>query len=361
MNKMPTLKPINPARSLGAFQRYPKNCWYVAAGRIEVDRKPLGRKLLDEHVVLFRKVNGEPVAMVDHCPHRGFRFSNSRLLGDTIQCGYHGMIFNEQGRCIKMTGSGAVPQVMRVRTFPLVEKRLYIWIWMGDPEMADPSLIPKTPYEDNEEFDHQFYYPLPFAGNFQLAQDNLLDATHVSFLHAGLLDNEDRVEFTSADIDSHVHGNAITRVITMRNFVPNESVEEIWHVPAGRPLTRKITVVNHLPCAVNIQNQFFDMENGGALISERVTAIGLVPADRNHAYHFTAVSSSFRQTNRDKEAQLRVLQQDIFAIEQIQLHFEESPDTAVETTVASDRLGIMSRRLIDDMVRREESSASPAG
>src|SRR5579863_4244552 len=114
MNKMPTLKPINPARSLGAFQRYPKNCWYVAAGRIEVDRKPLGRKLLDEHVVLFRKVNGEPVAMVDHCPHRGFRFSNSRLLGDTIQCGYHGMIFNEQGRCIKMTGSGAVPQVMRV-------------------------------------------------------------------------------------------------------------------------------------------------------------------------------------------------------------------------------------------------------
>jgi vanillate O-demethylase monooxygenase subunit len=257
-----------------------------------------------------------------------------------------------------MTATGAVPRVMRVQTYPLVEKRLYIWIWMGEAAKADPALIPPTPYETENSFHHVYYYPLPFAGNFQLAQDNLLDSTHVSYLHAGLLDNEDRVEFTSAEEVASIDGNNIKRVITMRGFVPNESVHKIWHVPIGRPLTRVITVVNHLPCAVNIQNEFFDMENGGQIVSRRVTAIGLVPADRNHAYHFTAVSSSFRQTEEDKEAQLRVLKQDIYACEQIQRYFEENPDTAVETNVVSDKLGILSRRLIDNMLRVEEAHGS---
>ena len=353
MNETNRDRPARRGESLGPFQRYPKNCWYVAAGGVEVGRKPLGRKLLGKHVVLFRKENGDPVAMDDHCPHRGFRFSDSKLVGDSVQCGYHGMIFNTQGQCTKMTGAGAVPRVLRVQTYPLVEKRLYIWIWMGDPAKADPALIPATPYEERTDFDHQYYYPLPFAGNFQLAQDNLLDSTHVSYLHAGLLDNEDKVEFTSADEVASIDGNNIKRVITMTDFVPNESVHKIWHVPVGKPLKRVITVVNHLPCAVNIQNEFFDMESG-EVISQRVTAIGLVPADRNHAYHFTAVSSSFRQTEEDKEAQLRVLNQDVYACEQIQKHFEEDPDTAVEIAVPTDKLGVLSRRLIDAMLRKEE-------
>jgi hypothetical protein len=96
------------------------------------------------------------------------------------------------------------------------------------------------------------------------------------------------------------------------------------------------------------------MNDGGRIVSERVTAIGLVPADRNHAYHFTAVSSSFRQTDEDKEAQLRVLNQDIYACEQIQKHFEEDAESAVEISVQTDKLGITSRRLIDAMVRKEE-------
>jgi phenylpropionate dioxygenase-like ring-hydroxylating dioxygenase large terminal subunit len=99
------------------------------------------------------------------------------LIGDTIQCGYHGMVYNHSGKCIKMSGPGAVPQVMRVRTYPVAETRHFVWIWMGDATKADPSLIPRAPYEGEDAFDHQFYFPLPFAGNIQLAHDNLLDYT----------------------------------------------------------------------------------------------------------------------------------------------------------------------------------------
>jgi len=359
MKEWQSLKVPPGANGLGAFQKYPRNCWYVAAGKAEVGERPLGRKLHDEHVVLFRKQNGQPVALSDHCPHRGFRLSDSKVIGDSIKCGYHGMVFNESGQCTRMAGPGIVPKAMRVKAYPVVEKRLYIWIWLGDPAKADPSLIPPTPYEDNDDFDHEFYFPLPFAGNVQLAQDNLLDSTHVSHLHAGLLDNEDRTEFAAMarEVPS-IEGNNIKRVITMENFVANESIRKLWHVPVGKPLTRVITVVSHLPCAVNIQNEFFDPAEGNRVISQRVTAIGLVPADRNHAYHFTAVSSSFRQTDEDKQAQLRVLKQDVFAIEQIQKYFDDDRAHAVEITVPSDKLGVISRRLIDAMVRREEQEGS---
>jgi len=339
--------------SVGAFQRYPKNAWYVAAGREEVGRNPIGRKLVDEQIVLFRKENGDPVALQDNCPHRGFRFSSSRIIGDTIQCGYHGMVFNAQGRCVKMPLSGKIPEVMRVRAFPLVEKRHFIWIWVGDPSKAEPALIPRAPYEDDDSYDHQFYYPLPFAANFQLAQDNLLDTTHGSYLHAGLIDNEDNTELLAAEITSKVEGTVINRVLTMKGFVANASVAKVWHVPVGKPLTRIITVTNALPCAVNIQNQFFDPADGNKIVSERCTNIGLTPADKNHGYHFTAVSSSFRQTEQDKQAQLDILTQDMSALEMVQRHFEEYPDTAVEISVQMDRLGVLARRLLDDMVEKE--------
>jgi phenylpropionate dioxygenase-like ring-hydroxylating dioxygenase large terminal subunit len=340
----------------GAFQRYPRDCWYVAAGGSEVTRTPMARKLVDESVMLFRKENGDAVAMSNYCPHRGFPLSESRVIGDTVECGYHGMLFNTEGKCLRMAGPGGIPNVMRVRTFPVVEKRHYIWIWVGDPAKADPSLIPSAPYEDDDSFDHQYYYPLPFNGNFQLARDNLLDATHVSFLHPNMFDNEDNKEFINTKRDSTIEPNRITEVTVMENFLPNASVQEIWHVPADRPLTRKITVVNSIPCYVTIQNQFFDQATG-AVVSERCTNIGLVPADMSHGYHFTAVSSSFKQTERDKEAQLFVLKQDIFALEQIQAYFEQNPN-ARETNVPSDKNSILSRRMLTAMVEAEERDAS---
>ena len=38
----------------GAFQRYPRNAWYVAAGGAVITDKPLARLLLDTPVVLYR-------------------------------------------------------------------------------------------------------------------------------------------------------------------------------------------------------------------------------------------------------------------------------------------------------------------
>jgi phenylpropionate dioxygenase-like ring-hydroxylating dioxygenase large terminal subunit len=74
-----------------------RNSWYVAAWDREVTRGLLARTLLGEPVVLFRKGNGEAVALEDRCCHRHLPLSMGRLEGDELRCGYHGLLFNSFG------------------------------------------------------------------------------------------------------------------------------------------------------------------------------------------------------------------------------------------------------------------------
>ena len=51
---------------------FPRNHWYVAAWSHEIGRRPLGRILLNEPVVFFRKQDGAVAALEDRCAHRGY-------------------------------------------------------------------------------------------------------------------------------------------------------------------------------------------------------------------------------------------------------------------------------------------------
>jgi len=342
-----------------AFLPYPRNCWYVAGGCDEIGRVPLRRQLLDKYLVLYRKEDGAPVAMDDHCPHRGYPLSKGKLIGDALRCGYHGMVYDSSGTCIKIAGEGKIPAAMQVRSYRLVEKWHWLWIWMGDPEKADPALIPHAENEDNPAYEHRFYFTLPFYGNFQLAQENLLDSTHASYLHAGLLDTEDNLEFTSVKKSVAVEGDLIRVCWEMPNFTPTKEIADYFHVPVGVRCNRRVISLHHLPCAVNIYNQFyeytpvFDGDNPGRLISEHITAEAIVPANANHSYHFRAVSTNYPQDAGDIDLVKRVLLQDTGAFEEIQRYFDEYPDQAGEVFVEEDRLGGVSRAKIAAMVRRE--------
>ena len=66
---------------------YPFNCWYVAALSDEVGAGLLARRLLDKHVVLYRRASGEVVALEDRCVHRAYPLSEGRLDSDRVVCG----------------------------------------------------------------------------------------------------------------------------------------------------------------------------------------------------------------------------------------------------------------------------------
>src|ERR1700719_3457540 len=118
-----------------------RNYWYVAAAEEEVLQRPLGRTILGEPVVLFRTEDGTPGALEDRCAHRRLPLSMGKIIGDALQCHYHGLRFDRAGQCVRVPGQDLIPPQARVRSYPLVERYRWLWIWMGDPAHADPDQI----------------------------------------------------------------------------------------------------------------------------------------------------------------------------------------------------------------------------
>ena len=159
-----------------------QNYWYVAAWAHEIERRPLGRILLNQPVVFFRQENGAIAALEDRCPHRAYPLHRGQLIGDTLQCGYHGMTFDASGRCIRVPGQAHVPSGANLRVYPVFEQWGLVWIWLGQPSLADRSSIVDWHLLGDPGRDARGEH-LHLACNYQLIVDNLLDLSHLTYVH----------------------------------------------------------------------------------------------------------------------------------------------------------------------------------
>ena len=188
-----------------------KNYWYVAASGREVGHKPLGRIILGEPVVLYRSESGEPVALEDRCPHRRLPLSMGKLIGgDVLQCHYHGLRFDRTGACVRVPGQDMIPQAARVKSYPVVERYKWLWIWMGDPALADPAKITDYHWLDDPNWGAKTDY-LYVNCNWQLVNDNLLDLTHLAFVHETTIGNMALVEHAAVKVERTTNGVRVTR------------------------------------------------------------------------------------------------------------------------------------------------------
>jgi vanillate O-demethylase monooxygenase subunit len=162
------------------FQR---NAWYIAGWAHELTNKPLARTLLNEPVVLFRDKEGRPAALEDRCCHRGAALSLGEMVENGLMCGYHGLVFDHTGKCVEVPGQSRIPERARVRSYPLVEKNEFAWIWMGDAEKADPGKIVDYPYNDDYANWPHKHAIMPVKCNYRLLVDNLMDLTHLGYVH----------------------------------------------------------------------------------------------------------------------------------------------------------------------------------
>jgi phenylpropionate dioxygenase-like ring-hydroxylating dioxygenase large terminal subunit len=188
------------------------NYWYVAARSKDVGRAPLARRVLGEDIVLYRKEDGGAAALRDRCPHRFAPLSMGELVGDEIRCRYHGFRFNYEGKCVAIPGETAIPPVIRVDTFPVVERHQMVWVWMGDKKAANPSAIPEWPWLDRPDFAH-FHFDYAFDVPMMPIVDNLLDLSHVHFLH---------------------------RLLGADNFIHDSERMEVWREGDGVYFSRKL-------------------------------------------------------------------------------------------------------------------------
>jgi vanillate O-demethylase monooxygenase subunit len=164
---------------------YLQNAWYVAGW--DRDFPPgqiVARSIIDRPVVLYRTQAGPVAALEDRCCHRFAPLSKGRLEGDAIRCMYHGLKFAADGRCIEVPTENEVPPGLGVQVYPVVEQDQWAWVWMGDPARADHALIPRVLGHEDPRF-LLATGTYEYGANYALVHDNLMDLTHLGFLHAG--------------------------------------------------------------------------------------------------------------------------------------------------------------------------------
>jgi len=160
-----------------------KNVWYVCAWSSEIPEDGmLARIIVQTPLLLWRDSVGRVIALADRCCHRAAPLSKGRREGDRIRCMYHGLLFDTTGKCVEIPSQDFIPPAARVQAFPVVEQFNWVWVWMGDPDQADPSLIPDTHYLKDPAWRGTPGY-MHYEANYLLITDNLLDFSHLSYVH----------------------------------------------------------------------------------------------------------------------------------------------------------------------------------
>jgi len=165
---------------------YPLNCWYVAATSDEVGRQPLGRRLLDRPVVLYRRESGDVTALEDRCAHRAYPLSEGTLEGDLLVCAYHGFTYDAAGTCVRVPSQVNVPTGVCVRRFPVREEPPYVWIWLGEPSGSVLTSPPRLRWLSDEGW-ARFGLAREVAANYMLLHEHHLDLTYTLIVHPELV------------------------------------------------------------------------------------------------------------------------------------------------------------------------------
>ena len=247
-----------------------RNAWYVAAWSGELTDAPLARTLLGEPVVLFRIGDGAPVALEDRCCHRQLPLSMGRVVVGGIECGYHGLRFDAEGRCTGVPGQSAVPPGAAVRSYPLVERWGWVWIWMGDPEAADETAIPDWWFMDHPDWKvvpGNGGRPIHTRSNYELITDNLLDLSHIGYVHPDTIGSDTVVEFP-------VHTERRADRVVMTRLMPDVAPPP-FHRMAGDfegNVDRWMIVEAALPALIDVDVGSAEV-GGGALEGERMQGI----------------------------------------------------------------------------------------
>lgn len=160
------------------------NTWHMAAWGFEVSEALFRRRILDVPILLYRKQDDSIAALTDRCPHRFAPLSMGERDGDNVRCPYHGLTYDPDGSCVHNPFADKSPKGATVRSWPAAERDGIVWIWTGNTDEADESVIP-----DFSMLQRPCGPPLsgvvPMAANYEYGTDNLMDLSHIEFVHRG--------------------------------------------------------------------------------------------------------------------------------------------------------------------------------
>lgn len=341
-----------------------RNAWYVAAWSSEIDDELRHFLILNESILLYRTSEGRVTALEDRCPHRLLPLSKGKRIGDAVQCGYHGLTFGPDGKCIRVPGQDKIPPSAYVEAYPTVERHGIVWIWMGDKHNANPDDIFDLPQFTDPKWHAHHGDALHLRSNYLNVAENLVDPAHVSFVHPTTLGNA-----ASENVPVHVstEGETITAWRWIRdaepigffkgfgNFTGNVDRWHYYHL-----YTPSIAVIDFgsAPTEDNIAEDDRDSANRILAVHLLTPVTETQTIDRWMHLRNTAVESE--EASEKMDAMFRIaFAEDKEILEAVQAE-EQKPLKRRPIRIAIDRGPMVYRKRINELLERERTEDASA-
>lgn len=347
---------------------FPKNTWYVACTPDEIEAKPLGRQICGERIAFYRGAEGKVCAVEDFCPHRGAALSLGYVENGNLVCGYHGLVMGCDGKTVSMPMQrvGGFPCV---KSYPVVERYGFIWVWPGDARQADEALIPHLEWAVSPEWAYGggLYH---INCDYRLMIDNLMDLTHETYVHTTSIGQD---EIDESPVHTKVEGDT---VVTSR-FMENIIAPPFWRaalryndladdVPVDRWQISRFTPPSHILIDVGVAHA----GQGGFEADRAHKAAAIVvdfitPETETSHWYFWGMARHFKPhdaelTKAIREGQGKIFGEDLEVLEAQQRNLQANPDRRL-LMLNIDTGGVQSRRILDRLIQAEQTTtAEPA-
>jgi len=230
-----------------------ENFWYAVEHSQTLQTRPISLQLLNQRYVLFRDEGGAAHALVDSCAHRGASLGSGWVEAGCLRCPYHGWSYNSQGRCVRIPADPqgtTIPARAQLAALPIEERNGFIWIFPGDPALADPQRIPPFP-EFGQEGWRTVQGEYRWNANFSRVVEAGLDTSHAPFVHRPFFPNRDDASVHPLEI----HSTDIS-VSTHQQVKPPKRLGLLKYIIKKDRKHSSSTLTSYLPCINRIAIDF---------------------------------------------------------------------------------------------------------
>ena len=340
---------------------FPKNTWYVACTPDEIADRPLGRKICGEKIVFYRGPQGKVAAVEDFCPHRGAPLSLGFVRDGELVCGYHGLKMDCGGKTISMPGQ-RVDKFPCIKSYPVEERYGFIWVWTGDPQLADPAQIHHLEWATHPEWAYGgglFHIQC----DYRLMIDNLMDLTHETYVHSTSIGQK---EIDEAPVNTTVEGG---NVVTSR-YMENIMAPPFWQmalrsnnladdVAVDRWQICRFSAPSHVLIEVGVAHAGKGGYNAAPEHkSSSIVVDFITPETETSHWYFWGMARNFKPqdaalTNTIREGQGKIFSEDMNMLEMQQKNLLEHPSRRL-LKLNIDAGGVHARRILDQMMAQEK-------
>lgn len=284
-----------------------RDYWYAAALTSEVTpKRPIGRTIFGEMLVLWRDPKGAPRCLSDDCLHRSALLSEGFVEGGNIRCPYHGWTYDGDGALVSVPSEGPNGRQAlscHARRWHARDAHGLTWVWMGDGK-PDRDPFP-MPYWDTPGWG-AYYMVTPFQNGVTHLVENFMDVPHTVYVHRGWFRSR-----AAKEVRCRVERTPDSVLVTYDQ--PKDSIGFTGKLlnPKGLPMTH--TDKFYLPNNTRVDYLFGDPERPEAAFVITSTSTPIAPFQ---SLVYTLISVKLGRLTRLGRALLppytrKVIQQDV--------------------------------------------------